>query len=96
MELQLHMEMMVKNIMFATNKKSQISDVVKHLRKYKSITSYEAIKKYGATRLSGIIFILRDKGFGIETEMTQGKNRYGHISNYAVYHLVKDIEEGEE
>lgn len=78
------------------NKRSQITDIIAHLRKYKSITSNEAIKRYGATRLSGIIFILREKGFGIETEMTQGKNRYGHISNYAIYHLIKDIEEGEE
>lgn len=77
--------------MSATNK-SQISDIIAHLRKYKTITSYEAIKKYGATRLSGIIFILRDKGFGIETKMIQGKNRYGHVTNYAVYHLVKDLE----
>ena len=74
-------------------KRSQITDIIAHLRKYKSITSNEAIKRYGATRLSGIIFILREKGFGIETEMTQGKNRYGHISNYAIYHLIKDIEE---
>lgn len=78
------------------NKRSQITDIIAHLRKYKSITSNEAIKRYGATRLSGIIFILREKGFDIETEMTQGKNRYGHISNYAIYHLIKDIEEGEE
>ena len=74
-------------------KRSQITDIIAHLRKYKSITSNEAIKRYGATRLSGIIFILREKGFGIVTEMTQGKNRYGHISNYAIYHLIKDIEE---
>ncbi len=74
------------------SKKSQIQDIIAHLRKYKSITSMEAIRKYGATRLSGIIFILRDRGFGIETEMVQGKNRYGHITNYAVYHLTKDID----
>lgn len=76
--------------------KSQISDVIAHLRKHKSITSYEAIKKYGATRLSGIIFVLRERGFGIETEMTKRKNKYGHISNYAIYHLVKDLEEEDE
>lgn len=75
------------------SKKSQISDIIAHLRRHKTITSYEAIKKYGATRLSGIIFILRDRGFGIDTEMVQGKNRYGHTTSYAVYHLVKDLEE---
>lgn len=74
-------------------KKSQISEIITHLRKYKKITSMEAIKKYGATRLSGIIYILRDRGFGIETEMVQGVNRYGHVSRYGIYHLIKDIEE---
>lgn len=74
-------------------KKSQISEVIHHLRKYKSITSMEAIKRYGATRLSSIIYILRDKGFGIETEMIEVKNRYGHTTRLAVYHLIKDLEE---
>lgn len=74
-------------------KKSQTKDIINHLRKYKSITSYEAINKYGATRLSGIIFILREKGFVIETEKVQGKNRYNHVTTYAVYHLTKDVEE---
>lgn len=73
--------------------KSQVSEIIAHLRKYKEITSIIAIKKYGATRLSGIIYLLRDRGFGIETEMVQGVNRYGHTMNYAVYHLVKDLEE---
>ncbi len=76
--------------------KSQISDVIHHLRKYKSITSMEAIKRYGATRLSGIIYVLKERGFGIETELREIKNRYGHITRIAVYHLIKDLEEQEE
>ena len=76
--------------------KSQISEIIKHLRKFKHITSLEATYKYGATRLSGIIFYLRKKGFGIETEMVHGKNRYGNTSNYGIYHLIKDIEEVEQ
>lgn len=77
--------------------KSQISEVIDLLRKQGYITSYEAIEKFGATRLSGIIFILRERGFGIETEMVQGKNRYGHSTNYAIYRLKKDLkdEDGE-
>lgn len=80
--------------MFATSKKkSQISEIIAHLRKYKKITSIEAINKYGATRLSGIIFVLKKRGFEIETEIARGKNRYGNETNYATYHLIKDIEE---
>ena len=74
-------------------KRSQISDVIAHLRKYKTITSNEAIRRYGATRLSGIIFLLKERGFGISTEIAYGKNRYGNITHYAIYHLEKDIEE---
>ena len=68
-------------------------EIIRHLRKHKSITSYEAIKKYGVTRLSGVIYVLRERGFVIETEIKCGKNRYGHISNYAIYHLIKDVED---
>lgn len=75
--------------------KSQIADIITHLRKYKTITSNEAIKKYGATRLSGIIFILKKQGFDIRTELVYGKNRYGNITHYAIYHLEKDIEREE-
>lgn len=70
--------------------KSQINDVINHLREYKSITSLEAIKKYGATRLSGIIYVLRDRGFVISTEIIYKKNKYGNMTRYAVYHLIED------
>lgn len=74
-------------------KKSQTSEIIKLLRKQGYITSFEAIERFGATRLSGIIFVLRKRGFGIETKMVQGKNRYGHSTNYAIYRLTKDIED---
>lgn len=77
--------------MFVKNKKSsQIEDITNYLRKYKKITSMDAIRNFSATRLSGIIFILRNKGFVIRTEIKTVKNRYGGTSNIAVYHLEKD------
>lgn len=33
------------------------------------------------------------QGYGIETELKEVKNRYGHITRIAVYHLVKDIDD---
>ena len=42
--------------------KSQSDAVLWHLKTYGSITSYEAIKEYGATRLSAIIFNHRKEG----------------------------------
>lgn len=75
-------------------KRTQINDIINHLRKYKKITSFDAVNKYGATRLSGIIFKLKNRGYEIETEIVNGKTRYGNHVRYAVYHLVKDKEEG--
>ena len=49
-----------------------------YLIQHKKITSWDAIKKYKATRLGAIIFNLRKKGFIIETKYeVKNKIRYG-------------------
>lgn len=69
---------------------SQINDVIKHLKAYGSITSLEAFEYYGITRLSGIIYRLKNEfGMDIETENKTKKNRHGNICNYAKYHLLR-------
>ena len=45
---------------------NQTEAVLAHLQKHKSITSWEAIQEYGATRLSDIIYRLRDRGYDIQ------------------------------
>jgi hypothetical protein len=57
-----------------------------HLLKKKSITSWEAIELYGATRLSAIIFILRDK-WDIVTNTITAKDRFGNDITFAKYVL---------
>lgn len=70
---------------------SQINDVIKHLRAYGSITSLEAFEYYGITRLSGIIYRLKNEfDMDIITENKSKKNRHGNICNYACYHLVQN------
>lgn len=61
--------------------------IQKHLIEYGSITSWQAIKEYGATRLSAIIYNLRDRGFIIDTEMEEFTDRYGSKAKYAKYVL---------
>jgi len=75
-------------------RKSQTSEIIKHLKKHRSITSKEAIKLYGATRLSSIIYALRARGYGISTEKLYGVNRYGNKVPYAKYWLDKEELEG--
>lgn len=48
-------------------KVTKVEKIIKHLEKYRSITSWEAITLYKATRLSAVIFDLRSRGFHIQT-----------------------------
>jgi len=68
---------------------TQTNEVLKHLKKHRSITSLEAINKFGATRLSSIIFRLRKRGYDIRTVMCNTKTRYGADAAYAKYTYVK-------
>lgn len=70
-------------------KESKKNDVLKHLKRYKSITSMTAFEKYGATRLSAIIFNLRKEGWNIITEEIEIKDRHGNNCRYANYILKK-------
>ena len=71
------------------NIQTQTSEVLKHLKKYRTITSMEAIEKFGATRLSSIIFRLRKRGYDIKTVMCNTKTRYGDDAAYAKYRYIK-------
>lgn len=62
---------------------NQKDQVLKHLQKKNSITSWEAIQKYGITRLADTIFQLKGKGYDIMTvhESNNGKRwaRYVYL-----------------
>ena len=71
--------------------KCQRTWIMYHLKKFGQITTWEAIKEYGATRLSAIIFNLRDEGYNIESRPASRINRFGNSVNYVqyVYHPTK-------
>jgi len=65
--------------------------ILRHLQEYGSITSWEAIKEYGATRLSAIIYNLRYKyDLNIETEYIEFTDRFGNKARYGKYNLAKE------
>lgn len=70
-----------------TNKTSKTKKVLEHLQKYGSITSWEVIELYGATRLSAIIYNLRER-YKILSDKVSHIDRYGNQSSFAryVYH----------
>lgn len=63
--------------------------VREHLINKGSITSWEAILKYGATRLAAIIFDLR-KTMDIDTIMIEETDRDGNTTQFAKYVLKED------
>tara|TARA_R100000781_G_C4052600_1_gene118171 strand:- start:433 stop:711 length:279 start_codon:yes stop_codon:yes gene_type:complete len=69
--------------------KSQSDAVLWHLKTYGSITSYEAIREYGATRLSAIIFNHRRDGYDIDSLPITKKTRFGRNTTIAKYTYVE-------
>jgi len=74
--------------------KSQSDAVLWHLKHYGSITSYEAIREYGATRLSAIIFNHRKNGYSIDSVPLQKKTRFGKTTTISKYIYTKPFKAG--
>lgn len=68
-------------------RKTQRQAVLEWLQTGAGITSMEAFKELGATRLSAIIFDLRKRGYNIEAQDVQVKNRFGNTVTIARYRL---------
>lgn len=71
-------------------KVSQKAKVLNHLQNHRCITSMEAFAKYGATRLSAIIFDLREDGYLIKTTSVTRRNQEGNSCTYAEYSLMEE------
>ena len=64
---------------------NKTQEVLRHLQENRNITSLEAIRLYGATRLSAIIFILRKRGYRIINKREEAIDRYGNECRYVRY-----------
>ena len=61
--------------------------VKSYLQRNGSITPWEAIEKFGATRLAAIIHGFRKEGMLIDTKEVNTKDRFGNDCHYANYVL---------
>ncbi len=75
--------------MEAKAKLTQCDKIIRHLRKYGSISSLEAITEYGILRLASRINDLRNRGFNIVGETVTGKNRFEEKTSFKVYRLAE-------
>lgn len=69
--------------------KTQKEAVKMHLNDYGHLTSLEAIREYGITRLSHWIWVLRNEGMSIKTIPQEVTNRFNHKTTYAIYTIIK-------
>lgn len=68
---------------------TQCEKILRHMEKYGSITSLEAMQEYGIMRLASRVSDLKKAGFHIRVETACGKNRFGEATSYARYRLDK-------
>lgn len=66
---------------------TQCERVLRHLEDHGAITTYEAFREYGITRLPSRIHDLRGQGFSITSSYKTEKNRYGEKIHFMVYRL---------
>tara|TARA_R100000808_G_C2104545_1_gene120602 strand:- start:363 stop:587 length:225 start_codon:yes stop_codon:yes gene_type:complete len=59
-----------------------------YLKEFKHITSLDAIRDLGNTRLSATIYELRKDGYNIISEDLTVKNRWGNNTIIALYKLI--------
>jgi len=67
--------------------------LLKYLKEYGHITSLEAIRDLGNTRLSATIFNLKEEGVLIETESTTVPTRWGTTTTVAKYTYKGKLED---
>ena len=66
---------------------TQNERILRHLKDYGSITTWDAYAEYGVTRLSARIKDLRDAGFDIKSTWESRVNRYGEKVSFSRYTL---------
>lgn len=74
---------------------TQTEAILDYMKENKEISSWTAIERFGATRLSDIIFRLKKQGYSFKTERRVVTTRFGAKTNVAVYTLLGGINEVE-
>jgi hypothetical protein len=68
-------------------KLTQYDRVLDHLQRNGKLSQKQAIRLFGAYRLSDIIYRMRRDGYNISTTFKSGKNRFGDTVSWAEYKL---------
>lgn len=66
---------------------AQKQRVLDYIEEFGSISSLEAFKELGVTRLSDVIFRLKKDGYEFDTDTEYFRNRYDEPTHFARYSL---------
>lgn len=69
---------------------TQCDMILEYLRRFGSITPWEALREFGCMRLGARIWDLKNMGHDISVVMVQTKNRLGRTVRYAKYVLHEE------
>lgn len=73
----------------AEKENTKFANVKKHLFEKGTIDSWTAINLYGATRLSDIIFRLRQRGHHIESIANSSFDRNNEVCSFTTYKYIQ-------
>ena len=71
-------------------KRTQADRVLDYIKKFGGITTLDAFRDLGVTRLSARIYELRNRNIEIVSTSLTSKNRYGENCTYAKYSLKEE------
>ena len=69
---------------------TQSKRIIAYANKFGSITSQDAFKDLGITRLASRIFDIKQEGFGVSSTWEVRLNRYGEAVRYKRYFITKE------
>ena len=67
---------------------TQKERITRHLEDYGEITSLDAFREYGITRLAAVVCDMRKDGMDVRTDIVEMTNRYGEPTRFARYTLA--------
>lgn len=69
---------------------TQKDRILQYIRRFGSISSWEAYQELGITQLGARVDNLKKEGYQFRTEWESSTNRYGEKVDYKRYYLVDD------
>ena len=66
---------------------NKTQDIKGFLLRGHTLTSAEAFRMFGSTRLADVVFRLRKQGLNIVSKNITGKDRYGNRCDFCAYYI---------